>query len=146
MQLKPIASWLKHTFRRAAWAPATVFILYVLAASGFDLYIMFPNLDMATHFIGGVSISYFYLIAISNAKKLIGDIPVVIQFLLSISLTAMTAVVWEFLEFTSDMMLGTKLNLGVSDIISDLFFGISGAIIFSLAVYFYGIQKFCDRV
>ena len=145
MHFEPFASWLKNTFRRAAWAPATVFVLYVVAASGFDLYLMFPNLDMATHFIGGVSISYFYLIAISNAKKMIGDIPVVIQFLFSISLTAMTAVVWEFLEFSSDVLFGTKLNLGVSDIISDLFFGILGAIMFSLAVYFYGIQNFCDR-
>jgi len=47
----------------------------------------------------------------------------------SLGLTAVTAVVWEFLEFLSDIIFGTHMNLGVSDILSDLLFGLLGALV-----------------
>jgi len=51
---------------------------------------------------------------------------------LALGLTAITAVVWEFLEFASDFALGTKMNLGVSDTLSDLFFGSLGGTVMVL--------------
>jgi hypothetical protein len=44
-------------------------------------------------------------------------------------LTAVAAVASEFLEFASDFSLGTKMNLGVSDTLLDLFFGLLGAVV-----------------
>ena len=121
--------WLKNTFQQAAWAPLLVFILYAVAAKGFNAYILYPWFDIPTHFCGGVAITYFFLAAIHHAQAKIGHIPKLIQLLLSLGLTAITAVVWEFLEFSSDIALGTKMNLGVSDTLSDLFFGLLGGLV-----------------
>ncbi len=127
-------TWLKDTFRQAAWAPLLVFVFYAVAAKGFNAYILYPWLDMPTHFCGGIAITYFFSVAIAHAQLRIGAIPKLIQLLLSIGLTAITAVVWEFLEFSSDIVLGTKMNLGVSDTLSDLFFGLLGAIVMALSL------------
>ncbi len=121
--------WVKNTFQQAAWAPLTVFIFYAVAAKGFNAYIIYPWLDMPTHFCGGLAITYFYLTASTHAQARIGQIPKIARLLLSLGLTAITAVVWEFLEFFSDVALGTKMNLGVSDTLSDLFFGLLGGLV-----------------
>jgi uncharacterized membrane protein YjjP (DUF1212 family) len=118
--------WLKNTFQQAAWAPLTVFVFYAVAAKIFNAYILYPWLDIPTHFFGGVAITYFFLVAITHGQTLVGVIPQLIQLVLSVGLTAFTAVVWEFLEFSSDFALGTQMNLGVADTLSDLFFGLLG--------------------
>jgi len=59
---------------------------------------------------------------------MIGSIPKAVQLTLSVGLTAISAIVWEFLEYLSDLFLGSKLNLGVTDTLSDLFFGLLGAV------------------
>jgi hypothetical protein len=118
--------WLKSTFQQAAWAPIGVFVFYAVAAKGFNAYILYPWLDMPTHFCGGLAITYFYSAAIAHSQVRLGPIPDLIRLLLSLGLTAITAVVWEFLEFSSDVALNTKMNLGVADTLSDLFFGLLG--------------------
>lgn len=121
--------WLKNTFQQAAWAPLAVFIFYVVAAKGFNAYILYPSLDMPTHFCGGLAMTYFYLVASARSQAMIGRIPGLVHLLMSLGLTAITAVGWEFLEYSSDVILGTKMNLGVSDTLSDLFFGLAGGIV-----------------
>jgi hypothetical protein len=124
--------WLRNTFQQAAWAPCIVFIFYAIAAKGFNAYIIYPWLDIPTHFCGGVAITYFFLVATTHSQLPLGHIPRVVHLLLSLGLTAITAVIWEFLEFSSDIALGTKMNLGVSDTLSDLFFGLLGGIVILL--------------
>lgn len=125
------------SFRRAAWAPFTVFVFYAVAAKIFNAYIRFPWLDMPTHFAGGIAMAYLYLIVIRHAQMLTGAIPLVIQGLLSVGLTAVTAILWEFLEYLSDIAFGTMMNLGVADTLSDLFFGLSGACLLVVALSFF---------
>ncbi len=120
-------SWAFNTFRQAAWAPLGVFVFYYwIAADVFDAYIHYPWLDMPTHFCGGVAITYFYLAAGAHAQALIGAIPKPARFVMALGLTAITAVLWEFAEYASDVLLHTEMNLGVSDTLSDLFFGLLG--------------------
>jgi hypothetical protein len=121
-------NWFRRSFREAAWVPLVVFCFYVVAAKGFNAYILYPWLDMPTHFVGGIAITYFFLISIVGVQELVGSIPRSIQLALSLGLTAIAAVVWEFLEFLSDVTFGTHMNLGVSDTLSDLFFGLLGAL------------------
>lgn len=129
--------WLMNTFRQAAWAPLAVFVFYAVAAKGFNAYILYPWLDMPTHFCGGLAITYFYLVAGTHSQALTGRIPKPVHLLMALGLTAITAVVWEFLEYSSDVMLGTKMNLGVADTLSDLFFGLAGgAAMVTLSVCF----------
>jgi hypothetical protein len=126
--------WIYNTFRQAAWAPLAVFVFYVVAAKGFNAYILYPRLDMPTHFCGGIAITYFYLAAGAHSRALTGPIPKPVLLLMSLGLTAITAVFWEFFEYSSDVLLQTKMNLGVSDTLSDLFFGLLGGTVMISAV------------
>lgn len=121
--------WLLNTFRDAAWAPITVFIFYAIAARGFNAYLSYPWLDIPTHFFGGLAMSYFFLAASRHAEPVLGVIAPFVQALLSLGLTALTAIAWEFLEFASDALLGTKMNLGVADTLADLLFGLLGGVV-----------------
>ena len=99
-------SWVKRALRQAAWAPVAVFMFYALAAKGFNAYILYPWLDMPTHFFGGVAITYFCVVSTEHLQAEIGHIPKIIR-----------------------LLLGTKMNLGVSDTLSDLFFGLLGGVV-----------------
>jgi len=120
--------WIKSTLAEAGWAPFSVFCVYAVAAKGFNAYCLYPWLDMPTHYIGGITITYFFLAAIRNSERLIGSTPRIIQFLLAVGLTAITAEAWEFLEYLSDYFLATNINLRVKDTLCDLFFGLLGSI------------------
>ena len=122
-------TWIKNSLQNAAWAPLTVFTFYAVAAKGFDAYITYPWLDIPTHFCGGMAITYFYLVAVVHSQNLVDVFPRLIQLILSLGLTAISAVIGEFLEFSSDALWNTKMNLGVSDTLSDLFFGLLGGIV-----------------
>jgi hypothetical protein len=121
--------WIKATLAQAAWAPVSIFLAYAIAAKVLGAYLTFPSLDIPTHFLGGAAITYFFLVAILHAQQLLGAIPRGIQALLAIGLTSFVAVVWEFLEYGSDVFFHTEMNLGVRDTLSDLFFGLLGAFV-----------------
>ena len=121
--------FLKTSFQQAAWAPAVVLICYVIAAKGFSAYILYPWLDIPSHFCGGLAITYFFCTAIRYSQSVFGNIPKAVQLTLAVGLTAISAIVWEFFEYLSDHLLGSKVNLGVFDTLSDLFFGLLGAVI-----------------
>ncbi len=119
-------AWLIQTFRTAAWAPVLVFVSYVIAAKGFHAYLIYPNIDMPTHFLGGLAITYFYLYVLHYAQSQLGPIPRLIQQIAALGLTAMTAISWEFFELVSDLAWSTQMSLGTKDTLSDLFFGMFG--------------------
>jgi hypothetical protein len=135
--------WLKASFAQAAWAPILVFIIYGLAAKVFGAYLSFPHLDIPTHFMGGVAITYFFIVAIDHGQSLVGEIPRQVRAVLALGLTALIAVIWEFLEFASDQLFHTKMNLGVQDTLSDLFFGLLGAVLF--IAFRYPSQPSCSK-
>ena len=123
--------WIIDTLREAAWAPLGVFGFY-LAGLALGLYKLFPPLDIPTHFMGGVVITYFYRVALRHSQKWIGDIPLPIQALLAVTGAGTTAILWEFYENILDFFLGTRMARGVQDTIVDLFTGLLGALVFSL--------------
>lgn len=123
-----LSNWIAATFREAAWAPISVFLAYLL---GFVLgwFIAFPPLDIPTHFLGGVAITYFYRSAIRNSQKLVGDIPFAIQVIFAITATGTTTILWEFAEYISDYFLRTQHVFGLNDTLKDMFFGLLGAVV-----------------
>lgn len=126
-----LSNWIVTTFREAAWAPISVFLFYVL---GFVLgwFAVFPPLDIPTHFMGGVAMTYFYRVAIRRSQKFLGDIPFAIQVVFAVTATGTTAVFWEFAEHMSDFFLRTNHVFGLNDTLKDLFFGLLGAVVLSL--------------
>jgi len=123
--------WMFATLREAAWAPLSVFLSYLLALA-LQLFKRFPPLDIPFHFLGGVVITYFYRIAIRNSQKSIGEIPFPIQVLFALTCTGTTAILWEFVENFLDHFAGTHMVRGLQDTVMDLFFGLFGALVFTL--------------
>ncbi|HEY3474273.1 MAG TPA: hypothetical protein VGK56_06650 [Anaerolineales bacterium] len=128
---QPWMEWLMNTLREAAWAPLAVFLFYLLGLT-LELYERFPPLDIPTHFLGGMAITYFYRAAIRHAQALVGEIPFPIQILFAFTSTGTTAVFWEFYEFIIDFFLNAEMMLGVTNTIVDFFMGLSGALVVSL--------------
>jgi hypothetical protein len=124
-------NWIFATLRESAWGPLSVFLFYLLGLA-FHLYALFPPLDIPTHFMGGVMITYFYRSAIRNSQKFLGEIPVPIQILLAFTATGTTTVLWEFYENILDYFLRTHMVRGLTDTLTDLLLGLSGGLVFSL--------------
>lgn len=124
-------TWIVRTLREAAWAPLMIFGLYWVGLI-LNLYKLFPILDIPTHFLGGVVITYFYRAAIRNSQRLVGEIPLPIQILFGITCTGTTTILWEFYENFADTFLQTNMVRGLSDTIMDLFTGLLGAVVLSI--------------
>ena len=124
-------SWILATLREAAWAPLSVFGVYTLLKA-FDMYLLYPPLDIPTHFLGGVAIAYFFRSAIANSQELVGSIPQPIQILLGITCTGTTTILWEFVEYSSDYFFHTSMMLGLEDTLKDMFLGLFGGVILLL--------------
>ena len=106
--------------------PALVLAFWAVAAKGFDAYLLYPWLDVPTHFSGGIAgvccVDAFLL----RLRPLTGRVHAAVRLALAFGLLACAAIGWEFLEYLSDFFLRTHLNLGVADTLSDLFFGLLG--------------------
>ena len=126
-------NWISATVREVAWAPLLVFIFYLIGRT-FHLFDLFPRLDVPTHFIGGVAITYFYRSAIRNSQETVGAIPTSIQTLLAFTCTGTTIILWEFYENLFDFFFGTHMVRGLEDTILDMFLGLLGALVL-LAFY-----------
>src|SRR5258706_1094973 len=131
MNNKRTSDWIVATLREGAWAPLSVVVFYAIGLA-LHLFRTFPNIDIPTHFLGGVAITYFYRVAIKNSQSMLGNIPLPIQILLAFTATGTTAVFWEFYENILDFFLHTHMVLGLFDTIKDLFDGIMGALVLSL--------------
>lgn len=126
-----LITWITETIREAAWAPLSVFSFY-LAGLALHLYKLFPPLDIPTHFMGGLVITYFYRCAIRNSQRLVGKIPLPIQVLFAFTCTGTTTVLWEFCENFLDFFFGTNMVRGLQDTLVDLFLGLLGGLVLSL--------------
>jgi hypothetical protein len=109
-----------------------VLLFWAVAAKIFHAYILYPWLDIPTHFLGGIAIAYFFAGAIGQLSPSLGTTPRVVKAAAALGLTALAALVWEFLEFISDQFLGSHLNLGVTDTLSDLFYGTIGGLVYAM--------------
>jgi hypothetical protein len=125
-----IVNWLVATVREAAWAPLGVFGFYLVGLA-FGLFDKFPPLDMPTHFMGGVAITYFFRSAIKQSQKFLGDLPNPIQIVFAFTCTGTTIILWEFYENAFDFLFGTTMVRGVEDTVVDMFVGLLGALVFS---------------
>ena len=131
MKNRPLVDWVLATLREAAWAPLSIFGFYMLGL-GFHLFGKFPYLDIPTHFMGGVVITFFYRSAVRNSQKIVGDIPFSIQIIFAFTCTGTTIILWEFYENILDYFLNTHMVLGLVDTLKDMFMGLLGALILSL--------------
>jgi len=126
-----IFHWIITTLKESAWAPLSVFGFYLFGLS-IHLYDKIPPLDIPTHFMGGVAITYFFRSAIRNVQPLVGEIPLPIRILFAFTCTGTTVVLWEFYENILDYFFGFHMVLGLGDTIKDMFLGLFGALVLTL--------------
>lgn len=118
--------------------PILVSLAHLIVRDGLHLYVRRPSIDLPFHYIGGFSIVYTASLILSRleSEKMIAPLNKIIFVILLLSLTATTAVVWEFAEFISDQVLRTHLQPSIANTIQDQFLGILGggtwALIYSL--------------
>ena len=124
-------TWITATLRESAWAPLAVFGFYVFGL-WIDLFDNYPFIDMPTHFLGGVAITYFYRSAIRHSQEIVGEIPHPIQILFAFTCTGTTTILWELYENFMDRFFGFQMVRGLEDTIVDLILGIAGALALSL--------------
>jgi hypothetical protein len=121
--------------RRAAWPPALVFAVHVVASLVFHAYARLPSLDLAMHPLGGCAIACCFartleLLARDHAAA---RLDARVQALLVFALTATAAVVWEFAEFVADRTAGTGAQVGLEDTLLDLALGMLGGALYLAA-------------
>ena len=126
-------NWFLATLRESAWAPISVFVIYSVVKA-FGTYLLYPSLDMPTHFLGGVAIAYFFRSAIANSQILVGDIPLPIQIIFALTCTGTTTILWEFFEYFSDFFFHTNMILGLEDTLKDMFLGLLGGLTLILLI------------
>ena len=126
-----LVNWMRVTMREAAWAPLSIIAFYAIGLA-LHLYDLFPPLDLPSHLLGGVAITYFFRSAIKNSQSLVGDIPILIQIIFAFTCTGTTIIFWEFYENLLDLFFGTQMVRGLEDTIVDMFLGLLGALVFML--------------
>ena len=110
--------------------PLTVLFAYLIGSKVLNLYMLFPNLDILSHFAGGFSIAYTstqILTYLEKEKIMAPPHPVLLPVLI-FSLTATAAVFWEFAEFIGDQLLKANIQISLANTMQDQFIGILGGI------------------
>jgi hypothetical protein len=125
---KQVTDWILVTLRESAWAPLGLIGLYLLGLA-LHLYDSHPSLDIPTHFLGGVAMTYSFRSAIRHSQKLVGETPLPIQILFAFTCTGTTIVLWEFYENILDFLFKAHNVLGLSDTLKDMFVGLLGALV-----------------
>ncbi len=128
---KNTIDWALHTARESAWAPLSVFGGYLIGLL-LGAYRAFPSLDIPTHFLGGVAITYFFRSALANSQKLLGPLSHSARVLFAFTCTGTMVVIWEFFEFAADALFGTHMVRGLHDTLLDMCLGLSGALLLTL--------------
>ena len=130
---------MKQTSRIASFFvfPGIVFLAHLIASKILNLYTIFPNLDMPSHYVGGLSIAYTSTQVLSylEQEKISASLNKVLFLILTISLTATAAVLWEFAEFLGDRLMDTNIQISLANTMQDQFLGILGGITWAFVYY-----------
>ena len=116
--------------------PFAVYLFnYVLFFLG--TYKILGWIDIPMHFIGGVSVAIAFFLTLSYLEETeILSIDKVSKAIFVFSLVALTAVLWEFYEFSLEYFTGFDFQGTLNNTMSDLFLGITGGIFSTITMAF----------
>ena len=120
--------------RVGGWAPLLVFSIHAFLSRSVHAYTIWPPLDIPVHFCGGVAIAFFVSRCFQSLPRntFQRSRVALLEILLIISLTATTAVFWEFGEFIYDQLFGSNVQISLANTMQDLAMGILGAAMVSI--------------
>jgi len=114
--------------------PVIVFLFNILLLV-FGVYNFLPWFDIPMHFIGGMSIAYFFICLVRFFENRISFNSRFFEVLAVISFVSLVAVFWEFYEFFVSYFLPNYFSTPqIGDTLLDLFLGILGAFFIGLFV------------
>ena len=128
---KQVTEWILCSLKKGAWAPITVFSIHVISSVLLNIYTVFPSFDIPMHFLGGLSITYFYIQCVICGIKedILGRPSFLAVILLIFLLTCTTTIFWEFAEWTSDVLFKTYMQVSLNDTLLDMALGILGGVV-----------------
>ena len=108
--------------------PMIVLLAHLMASKVLNLYMKVPNLDILSHYVGGLSIAYASakILSYLEEEKIINRLNILIFLTLIFSLTATAAVFWEFAEFIGDQLFKTNIQISLANTMQDQLMGILG--------------------
>ena len=126
--------------------PMTVLVVHLIASKVLHLYMIFPDLDIPFHYIGGLSIAYtsVQILSYLEKEKISTKLNKVLFLVLIFSLTATATVLWEFAEFIGDQLLDTNLQISLANTMQDQFMGILGGATW-VSIYFKKFEKIAEN-
>ncbi len=88
----------------------------------------YPWLDIPTHFLGGVFITYSFSLTLTylQERKILSELNILTRSVFLFGLTSSAVVIWEFGEFALDFFFDTAAQLGLKDTMLDMFLGLAG--------------------
>ncbi len=128
---------LSELWWRAGWFPTLVFLIHVVISRVLNGYILYPPLDIPMHFLGGVAIAFFFsrCLAMVPESAISGTPRHLAQALLVFALTGTATVFWEFAEFFSDRLFGTRAQLSLEDTLLDMALGVAGGLAYLVSAH-----------
>jgi len=123
-----VGRWILRSLRAAGWAPLAVLGVHLFISRAFGAYAAYPPLDLPMHFLGGISIAYFFWRSqeLAAEGELLGQLSRLGSVLVVLGGTSTAAMLWEFAEWISDRSLGTHSQVGLEDTLLDMALGIAG--------------------
>lgn len=120
----------KQQIFKIAFFPLAVLVIHILVTM-LGLYEGYWWMDIPLHFIGGIAIGFstYYLLEDFEKRNLLIIHSKLLKILLIISVTALTAVAWEVMEYFTDFYGFTVMQASIMDTMKDLSMGIIGGTI-----------------
>jgi|SRR5690349_9890454 len=114
--------------------PLTVLLVHLIASKVLNLYVLFPNLDILSHFAGRRFIAYTstQILNYLEKEKITAPLNQARLLVLIFALTATATVLWEFAEFIGDQLLNPNIQISLANTMQDQFMGILGGIVWIL--------------
>lgn len=128
--VQQLKRWIINSIKSGAWAPIIVFSIHLIATFAINIYDFYPSFDIPMHFLGGMSITFFFMESVICAKDLgiLGSPSITVLILIIILLTCTTTIFWEFGEWVLDKVFFMHTQVSLDDTLLDMLLGILGGI------------------
>ncbi len=119
--------------------PIVVFAIHSIMSLGFHAYDVYPWIDTPMHFIGGITMSYSFVILLKSFQEseIMPTLDTYLNIFFSFTIIVTIAVFWEFLEFIAGIMFNANIQVSLPNTMKDLFLGSLGGLFVCLLFKYY---------
>ncbi|MBN1384207.1 MAG: hypothetical protein JW983_04905 [Elusimicrobia bacterium] len=102
----------------------------------FDIYAKFPHFDVPFHILGGLAVSYSFILTLKYFQniKLLPVMKPVFEIIFVTSLVCAVIVVWELCEFTLDYFFQMNVQVSLTNTMVDMLLSSLGGFIMACFV------------